>query len=134
MKIESNPQLINEKSVTVFQFLSDLSNYKELFPEDKIENWNATQESCTCKIKGLSDIGLKRVATTPNTLIYLDSYGKSPFKFTLNIYLSEKNNHQTEAYLIFEGDINPFTKMMLEKPLTNFLNNFINKLAKIYNH
>lgn len=131
MKIESNHQLIDKESATIFEFLSDLSNYNKLFPEDKIENWNATQDFCACKIKGLSDIGLKRVASTPNTLIYLDSYGKSPFKFTLNFHLSE-NNNQTEVYLIFEGDINPFMKMMLEKPLTNFLNNLIIKLSEIY--
>ena len=131
MKIESNHQLINKDSATIFKFLTDLSNYKELFPQEKIENWNATEEFCTCKVKGLSDIGLKRVASTPNTLIYLDSYGKSPFKFTLNLYLSD-NNDQTEVYLIFEGDVNPFMKMMLEKPLTEFLNNLTIKLAEKY--
>jgi hypothetical protein len=133
MRIESNHQLVNEKSEIVFQYLSDLTNYKTLFPEDKIENWDATDEYCTCKIKGLSDIGLKRVATTPDTLIYLDSYGKSPIKFTLNIYLSSNQNNLTEVYLVFEGDINPFMKMMLEKPLTQFFNSIVNKLKEKYN-
>lgn len=133
MKIESNHQIINNNSATIFEFLSDLNNYQELFPKDKIENWDATDEFCTCKIKGLSDLGLKRVATTPNSLIYLDSYGKSPFKFTLNIFLEEKENEQTEASLVFEGDINPFMKMMLEKPLTTFFNNVVYRLKEKYN-
>jgi len=131
MIIESNRQLVNKNSGLVFQFLSNLNNYQTLFPEDKIENWNAAEDFCTCKIKGLSDIGLKRVATTPNSLIYLDSYGKSPIKFTLNIYLSEVNENQTEIHLVFEGSsINPFMKMMLEKPLTEFFNSFINKVSE----
>ena len=132
MIIESEYQLVNESSSVVFQFLSDLNNYKKLFPEDKIENWNATEDSCTCKIKELSDIGLKRVATTPNSLIYLDSHGKSPIKFTLNIYLSEVNENQTKIHLVFEGSsINPFMKMMLEKPLTAFFNDFINQVNEV---
>lgn len=130
MKIESDHKLINSNNEAVFNFLNDLSNYELLFPADKIENWEATEEHCTCKIKGLSDIGLKRVANTPNSLIYLDSYGKTPIKFTLNIYLSEKGNNQTEVHLIFDGDINPFMKMMLEKPLTQFINGLVRKLEK----
>ncbi|MCO6499771.1 MAG: hypothetical protein J5I47_05265 [Vicingus serpentipes] len=132
MIIESNRQIVDKNAALVFQFLSNLNNYRKLFPEDKIENWDATEDSCTCKIKGLSDIGLKRVATTPNTLIYLDSHGKSPIKFTLNIYLSEVNENQTEVYLIFEGSsINPFMKMMLEKPLTNFFNDFVSQVNNV---
>ena len=133
MIIESKRQLVDKNTALVFQFLSDLNNYQALFPKDKIENWNATEDTCSCKIKGLSDIGLKRVATTPNSLIYLDSHGKSPIKFTLNIYLSEVNETQTEVYLIFEGSsINPFMKMMLEKPLTSFFNDFVSKLQQKY--
>ena len=130
MKIESDHKVINGDSATVFNFLNDLNNYDILFPQDKVENWQATAEQCSCKIKGLSDIGLKKVASTPNSLIYLDSFGKSPIKFTLNIYLSETDDNKTNAYLIFDGDINPFMKMMLEKPLTTLFNNIVVRLEK----
>jgi hypothetical protein len=84
------------------------------------------------KVKKMGVLGLKRVASTPNSLIYLDSYGKTPFKFTLNIYLSEKENNKCDAHIIFDGDINPFMKMMVEKPLTEFFNGLVKRLAKIY--
>lgn len=132
MKIETPLELIQTNSKEVFEFLSDMNNFKELFPEDKIENWVATNETCTFGIKGMSTIGLKRVASTPNSLIYLDSYGKTPFKFTLNIYLSDPQENQTEAHLVFDGDINPFMKMMVEKPLTKFFNNVIHRLQAKY--
>lgn len=128
MKIESEHKVINGNSTAVFNFLNDLSNYNFLFPQDKVENWEASKDQCSCKVKGLSDIGLKKVASTPNSLIYLDSFGKSPIKFTLNIYLSETDNEKTNAHLIFEGEINPFMKMMLEKPLTTLFNNIIVRL------
>jgi len=132
MKIESPHELINTGSEVIFEFLSDMNNFKELFPQDKIENWTATNDTCTFKIKGMTDIGLKRVASTPNSLIYLDSYGKVPFKFALNIYLEERQDKNTEAYLIFDGDVNPFMKMMLEKPLTKFFNGVVSKLKEKY--
>jgi carbon monoxide dehydrogenase subunit G len=132
LKIETTHQLINSNQETIFNFLIDLNNFEQLFPQDKIEDWNSTDETCTFKIKSMGTIGLKKVASTPNSLIYLDSYGKTPFKFTLNIYLSEKENNTTEAYLLFEGDINPFMKMMVEKPLTEFFNKIVIRLAKIH--
>lgn len=129
MKIETSPKMVNGNAEAVYNFLFDINNFQELFPADKIENWNSNEESCTFRIKGMTDIGLKRVAATPNSLIYLDSYGKVPFKFTLNLYLEEKDN-QTQAHLIFDGEINPFMKMMVETPLTNFFNILIDELIK----
>ncbi len=132
MNIETNRQIINTNQEEVYNFLIDMNNFEQLFPEDKINNWESTEETCTMKIKSMGNLGLKRVASTPNSLIYLDSYGKTPFKFTLNIFLSEKENNNSEVYIIFEGDINPFMKMMVEKPLTDFFNSLVKKLAKIY--
>ena len=133
MKIDTAPKVVNANAETIYNYLFDMNNFQELFPEDKIENWDATDEYCTFRIKGMTDIGLKRVAATPNSLIYLDSYGKVPFKFTLNIFLNEKDSNQTEAHLEFDGEINPFMKMMVEKPLTNFFNMLADKLVAKYN-
>jgi carbon monoxide dehydrogenase subunit G len=133
MKIETPHEVVAANDQEIFAFLTDMNNFEELFPKEKIENWQATNETCSFKIKGMADIGLKRVASTPNSLIYLDSFGKLPFKFTLNIYLSPTADNQTEAFFVFEGDINPFMKMMLEKPLTSFFNSVIRKLKEKYN-
>ncbi len=132
MKIETNHQIINSSQEDVYNFLIDMNNFEQLFPQDKIDNWESTNETCTFKIKSMGNLGLKRVASTPNSLIYLDSYGKVPFKFTLNIYLSPKEETQCEGYVVFEGEINPFMKMMVEKPLTEFLKNLVLNLAKIH--
>ena len=80
----------------------------------------------------MGTIQLKRVASTPNSLIYLDSFGKTPIKFSLNIYIAEKTSTSSEAYLAFDGDVNPFMKLMLGKPLTEFFNYLIHQLTKIY--
>ncbi|MBL4594440.1 MAG: hypothetical protein JKX68_11590 [Flavobacteriales bacterium] len=132
MNIETNHQSINASQEEVYNFLMDMNNFEQLFPQDKIDNWESTEENCTMKIKSMGTLGLKRVASTANSLIYLDSYGKTPFKFTLNIFISEKESDSCEAHLVFEGDINPFMKMMVEKPLTDFFNSLVKRLAKIH--
>lgn len=132
LNIETNHQLINANQEEVYNFLIDMNNFEQLFPQDKIDNWESSEETCTMKIKSMGSLGLKRVASNSNSLIYLDSHGKTPFKFTLNIFLSEKENNRCEVHLIFDGDINPFMKMMIEKPLTEFFNSLVKKLAKIH--
>lgn len=132
MNIETNHQAINASQAEVYNFLMDMNNFEQLFPQDKVDNWESTEETCTMKIKSMGNLGLKRVASTANSLIYLDSHGKTPFKFTLNIFLSEKENDSCEVHLVFDGDINPFMKMMVEKPLTEFFNSLVKRLAKIH--
>lgn len=132
MKINTPPKIVNQTPENVFKFLFDMNNFQNLFPADKVENWNSTEEYCTFRIKGMTDIGLKRMAATPNSLIYLDSYGKVPFKFTLNIFLNPINENQTEAHLEFDGEVNPFLKMMVETPLTNFFNMLSDKLVETF--
>lgn len=131
MKIETTHQKINSSSKEVFIFLTDMNNFQKLLPDDKIENWKSTNEECSFRIKGMTDIGMKRTTSTPNSLINIVSHGKVPFPFTLNIHLSEENN-TTTAYLVFDGEVNPFMVLMVEKPLTNFFNMLAEKLVKAY--
>lgn len=132
MKINTEPKIVNTTQEDVFNFLMDMNNFEELFPKDKVEKWEATTESCSCKVKNMGTIELKRVASTPNSLIYLDSYGKTPFKFTLNLFISEKDGNTCQAHLEFDGEINPFMKMMLEKPLTDFFEKLVVRLVRKY--
>lgn len=130
MKINTSPKTVNTNQEEVYNFLMDMNNFKELFPSDKVEKWEATSDNCSCKVKNMGTIELKRVASTPNSLIYLDSYGKTPFKFTLNLFISEKDTSSCNAHLEFDGEINPFMKMMLEKPLTEFFEKLVLRLVK----
>ena len=131
MKIETAHKEINTSQESLYKFLMDTNNFKALFPQDKITEWEATSETCSMKVKNMGILGLKRVASTPNSLIYFDSYGKTPFKYTFNIFLEEKKE-KCLARIVFEGNLNPFMKMMVEKPLTGFMNDLIIRLSEIH--
>ena len=131
MKIETEHQLVNAEAEEIFNFLTDFNNFEKLLPEDKIENWNSTSGECSFRIKGMTDIGMKIENTQPHSLINVISYHKVPFNFTLDIHLNGVENG-TNAYCVFNGDVNPFMKMMVEKPLTNFFNMLVSKLVSIY--
>lgn len=131
MKIETTYKEVNATQVDIYNFLMDTNNFKALFPQDKITEWESTTETCSMKVKNMGVLGLKRVASTPSSLIYFDSFGKTPFKFTFNIFLEEKDG-KCKAKIVFEGNVNPFMKMMVEKPLTGFMNDLVNRLSEIH--
>ena len=118
MIIETKHQVINTSHKEVYAFLIDMNNFKQLFPQDKISEWEANDEICSMKVKNMGVLGLKRVASTAHSLIYLDSHGKVPFKFTLNIFIAEKEMNTSEVHLVFDGTVNLFMKIMRKLLLT----------------
>jgi carbon monoxide dehydrogenase subunit G len=127
--------IINGKSVTVdqpatdvFHFLTDLNNFKQLLPEDKISDWESTNNTCSFKIKNVATLGLVLDCKIENKEIKLVSAGGAPFKFSLTIGLTE-NGLSTKVDQICHADINPFLKMMVEKPLNALFDHIADKLV-----
>jgi len=128
LKLDTGFKPVNAAPGKVFAFLSDMNNMEKLMPEQVI-NWQSTIDNCRFTIKGMADIGMEITGRTPDTTLNLLSYGKVPFKFTLLITIRQVDA-ASEARLDFEGDVNPFLKMMVEKPLGNFFNMLVDNLNK----
>lgn len=131
MKIDSTKALVNAPVQTVFEFLLNTENLYHILPQDKISDWKADSKSCSFKVQGGFTISLiQSEAVAPNKIVMV-SGEKAPFKFTLTVSL-EDHNGQTEGYIAFDGDVNSFMKMLVEKPLTNLFNYMSLKLQKYY--
>lgn len=131
MKIETAKVASPNSQQALFNFLSDLNNLEQLMPEGKIDNWKSDKDSCEFSIKGMASIGLRVIDRKPNNEINIESFGKAPFKFKLNILIEEKSADSAETQIIFDGDVNPFMKMMIEKPLSNFFNMLTTKAGEL---
>lgn len=131
MTIDSEKVSVNAGIEEVFQFLTDTTNIHHLLPKDNISDWKADEKSCSFKVQGGITISLNQEEGTPNNLIVLKSGEKSPFPFDLKVHLTEKDG-KTEGYIAFDGEVNMFMKMMVEKPLTNLFNYMSHKLQKYY--
>lgn len=130
-RIETEHKTSNNTQEQLFNFLTDLNNFEQLMPEGKIEKWSSDKDQCEFTIKGMARIGLKKESVVEHELIKISSFGKVPFSFQLDIHIQETEDSKANAYMVFEGDINPFMKMMVEKPLTNFFNMLVNKATEI---
>jgi len=129
-RIESKKVNVACNAEECYEFLTDLNNYELLLPKDKISNWESSEKKCSFKIQKTYKLELIYSNGLPYKEIHLKSGENSPFQFTLNILLSESGN-DTEAQLICDADINPFLKMMVEKPLNNLFNYMADRLVKV---
>ncbi len=129
--IETEKKISSNSIQSLFDFLSDMNNFEKLMPEGKIEKWESSEGQCEFTIKGMTRIGLKKESVESPNKILISSFGKVPFTFNLDILLEEKDAKETETCMVFKGDINPFMKMMVEKPLKNFFNMLVDKASEL---
>lgn len=131
MKLETAWKPVNAGTEEVYSFLSDMNNLQKLMPEQVI-NWTSDIDTCQFTIKGMADLGMKIMQRNPHSLISIASHGKSPFPFTLDVQI-EPQGETSQTRMVFNGDVNPFLKMMVEKPLTNFFTMLQDGLSKQFN-
>lgn len=131
-KIDSNKVIINANQATVFNYLTDFNNIKELLPQDKISDWQASTDDCSFKIQNAAIIPLVKDTVEPNGKINIKSGEKAPFPFTLEVFIEEQSEDKSLAYLKFEGEINAFLKMMVVKPLTNLFNYMADRIQEVH--
>lgn len=128
--IESKSVTLTKSAESVFNYLTDLNNFEHLLPMDKLSNWKAEKDACSFKIQGAANVGLMLDSTTPNNGIVLKSSPETPFPFTLNISIAENGENVTVSQ-ICKADINPFLKVMVEKPLRNLFDYIADRLDKV---
>jgi carbon monoxide dehydrogenase subunit G len=129
MEITSEKALIEAPIKEVFEYLSDAANIEALLPEDKISDFRSDENGCTFKVQGGFTISLLHVYKVFPKEINMKSGEKAPFDYTLTIRLKEVDGH-TEGHMNFEGDVNMFLRMMVEKPLTALFNSMAKKLQE----
>ncbi len=129
MIIQSEKVQVNAAQKDICTFLSDSNNLLHLLPQDKISDFKSTVEECSFKVQGGVTISLIQTGTEGDSKLFLKSGEKSPFPFKLTIQLDQIEG-TTEGYILFDGEVNAFLKMMVEKPLTNLFNYMSNKLME----
>lgn len=128
MKIKSNEVEVNASQETVFNLFKDTSNLHFLLPKEEVSDWKSNEDACSFKVqKGTITISLIQNGYDGFDKIFMKSGEKSPFPFSLTIHIINAEN-KVRGFIEFDGEVNMFLKMMVEKPLTNLFNNMASQL------
>lgn len=129
--ITSTKKAIAASAETVYAFLSDFNNLKELMPS-KVVNWSSTTTSCAFTIDGMAHLNMAFGKNVENEKIEMISAGKNPFSYDLSTNINKMEDENCEVYILFNADMNPMLAMMAKKPLQNFVDILVERLQEKY--
>ncbi len=128
MNIEGNKVTINKSKSEVVSFLTKMENFEQLMPENtKFEV--LSDDVFLFGLKGMPEIKLRLKDHNENQVTLGAASDKLPFTLIAN--LSEVDSTNTESQLTFDGEFNAMMAMMIKGPITKFVGQLTENLAKI---
>ncbi len=129
MNLEGRKIILNKPVSELVELLKDPQQYEQLMPEG-LQKFEAIADGFKFSLKGMPEIALKVGEVNENRAILRSASSSLDFELTTSMNAISEN--QTEIQMLFEGKFNPFIKMMVEKPLQNFMNALTDKIEKLY--
>ncbi|UCH15322.1 MAG: polyketide cyclase [Bacteroidales bacterium] len=131
IKIESKIGEIKSSDETVYNFLSRFDNFQKFIPEDKIQNWEASEDRCHFTIEGIGETGMKIIEKEPFKLVKITGEDSSKIDFNFWIQLKQVAENDTRIKLTIKANINPLFQGVVKKPLQNFVDTLVEHLEKL---
>lgn len=128
MNLEGRKIIVNKSSSELAGMLKNPQDYKDLMPES-LQNFEAREDGFKFGLKGMPEIALKIESVSEKEVVLKSA--SSSLDFALTGTMNAVSENQTEVQLLFEGKFNPFIKMMVEKPLQNFINSLTDKIEQL---
>ena len=131
MNLQSPKITIPKSASKVFDFLSNLKNFEKLMPEN-ISNFELLDEDkFIFAISGMPEIVLEKKSEEAfNSIVLGSAAGK--LDFTLETFITELSQQQSQVQLNFSGDFNPMVAMMIKGPITKFIETIVKKIPDTF--
>ena len=128
----SKQQQIHHSAARIFPLIS---NFSLLTPAvaDKVEEWQASEDSCSFKFKGFT-VALRIVDKVENKHVKISGDGGSvPMDFSFWIQLHEVSECDTRIRLVLHAELNMMMRMMIGSKLQKGLDQAVEGLAMAFN-
>jgi len=128
MNLEGRKIIVNKSAKELVEMLNSPEKYQELMPES-LQSFEVRDQGFKFSLKGMPEIALIIDEVTENQVTLKSA--SSSLDFALKGAMNAISDSQTEVQLLFEGKFNPFIKMMVEKPLKNFIDALTDNIEKL---
>lgn len=130
MFIESPKSTILKSDIDVFEFLTDLKNFKQLMPENINKFEVINNDRFLFSLKGMPEIVLERKSQTEYSQLVLGAASEK-LPFTLTADILKLHESETEVTISFKGEFNAMMAMMIKSPIKNFMGTLSENLKNI---
>ena len=130
-RIESKMGVVKQPAEKIFNYISNFNNFSQLIPEDKVKDFESTDDTCRFKVEGIGQAGLRIIEREPHKLIKISSDEETTFDLLLWIQIKEIEPGDSRLKITTEVILNPMMATMVRKPLKNFIDTLIDQAEKI---
>ena len=128
----SKQQQIFRSASQIFPLISNFSLLTHAVA-DKVEEWQATEDSCSFKVKGFT-VALRFEEKVEGKHVKITSDGGTvPMDFAFWIQLHQVSEGDTRVRLVLHAELNMMMRMMLGKKLQAGLDQAVEGLAAAFN-
>ena len=131
-KYESKQKQINHPAALIFPIISRLDLMTPAI-QDKVEEWEATPDSCSFKVKGMK-LSMQVAERVENKHVKIVADGNGvPIDFTFWIQLHEVDAHDTRVRMVLHAELNMMMRMMVGSKIQSGLDQAVEGLATALN-
>ncbi|MBQ4498737.1 MAG: polyketide cyclase [Alistipes sp.] len=132
-KYESKQQQIHHPAALIFPIISRM-DFLTPAMQDKVEEWEATPDSCSFKAKGFK-IALRIAERVENKHVKIvTDEGGVPIDFTFWIQLHEVSSNDTRVRMVLHAELNMMMRMMIGGKIQSGLDQAVEGLATALNN
>lgn len=126
--IESPVITIKQEVHELISHYSKPSSFKALMPSEVVK-FEANAHSFIFALKGMPEVKLVVEEISEEQVMMKSASDKIPFYLRVKF---KAENEITKAQIHFEGDFNPMLKMMVTRPLKNFVEHLAQNMERIH--
>ena len=127
-KYESKQQQILRPASQIYAVVSRFDNFTPIL-KDKVEEWQADEDSCSFKVKGFT-MSLRMIDREEPKFVKIVGEGVTPVDFTFWLQLHEVTPTDTRIRLVLHVELNMMMRMMIGGKLQKALDQIVEQIAQ----
>ena len=114
----------------VYNFATDLRNFRRFVPADSFTEVDFNQDSCSFRANTLGTVTVRLKEKIMFSKIVLSGNALLQNDFLITIFIQETPEKHSEIKLSFEAEMNPFLRMAASEPVKLFLETLVKEMEK----
>jgi len=129
-KYESRTGKLTCTPSEIFDFVTDIRNFRQFVPDGTIDDLQIDMNSCSFHVTSLGKVNINLSGKEPHDKVVYNGNVLQSNDFSLVLNIKANSSGKAEVNLKLAAHLNPILKMMAAKPIENFLEKLIEEMEK----